>query len=752
MAEQPPRTASPGPGDAFPVLPDSRLEIRDLPSAIGAQDVEADGGEALDLKAILDQQRIQEIMDDFHALTGMVTAILDLEGNILEATGWQDLCTQFHRVHPATSRNCTESDLALARALKPGQYADYHCANGLRDVVTPLYIRGRHVGNIFTGQFFYDDDEVDEAFFVRQAGQHGFDREAYLAALRRIPRYSRETIGHLMSFLVRMTEHISRIGLANLELAEESRIRQEAESGLNDSRARLRAVVHAMPDLVWMKDPDGVYLLCNERFERFFGAPESEILGKRDADFLPPDQVAFFRRHDLRAMERGGPTMNIEEVTFAADGHVETLETVKTPICDEQGRISGVLGIGRDITARLQAERALRDNEARLREAQRLESIGRLAAGISHDLNNLLTPILGYAELAAMQVEAGDPQADAFAQIIYASERARDLVGQLTAFARKQTLEYRIVDVNAAVGRLEKLLRRSLRANITLQLDLAADTPPVRVDLGQLEQVIMNLALNAADSMPDGGTVRIETAAARADAARDPAMGPGPCAMLAVHDTGTGMDEATLGRIFEPFYSTKGELGTGLGLATVHGIVKQHGGEILVDSAPGRGTTFRMYLPAHAGGAAVGEEPAAVGANARPGRVAPEADVAVILLAEDNAAVRGLAATVLERQGYRVLAAASGEAALQRLDASGVAPDLLLTDMVMPGMSGKDLYDRLLEKHADLPVLYVSGYADMVFTVPDDGPRRERFLRKPFKTDDLVHLVRELVGARPRVG
>lgn len=745
---KPCRAGQPAAG-SFAAAPDPRLRIRSLPSppADSTPDGDPDRrGDGLDLKAIVDQQRIQEIMDDFHSLTGMVTAIVDLEGNVLEATGWQDLCTRFHRVHPATSASCTESDLALARAVAPGSYADYHCRNGLRDVVTPLYIRGRHVGNIFTGQFFYDDDEVDEELFIRQAREHGFDQEEYLAALRRIPRYSRETIGHLMSFLVKMTEHISRIGLANLELAEQARIRKEAETGWHDSRARLRALVHAMPDLVWMKDPDGVYLMCNRRFEELYGVPESGILGKTDADFVSPELAAFFRGHDRRAMERGGPTLNIEELTFA-DGHVETVETVKTPIRDADGHIGGVLGIGRDITARLQAEQALRENEARLRDAQRLESVGRLAAGIAHDLNNLLTPILGYADLVARQLGDGHPHADALAQIKYASERARDLVAQLTAFGRRQTLEYRTVDLNAAVGRLEKLLRRSFRADIHLHLDLAGETPPVRADLGQIEQVIMNLALNAADAMPGGGDLCIGTSAVPAPV--DGGGLPGPCAMLWVRDTGAGMDKETVARIFEPFFSTKGEMGTGLGLATVHGIVKQHSGEILVDSVPGRGTTFRVYLPAIAADQALPEPPAVDVPGFAAGDTSTAAAAAVILLAEDDEAVRCLATTLLEQQGYRVLGVASGECAWKLVQETGLSPDLLVTDMVMPGMSGQELHELVLSRLPDLPVLFMSGYSDLAYEAPQGGVCRRLLLHKPFTADDLVGMVRRLLRPSP---
>jgi PAS domain S-box-containing protein len=743
---------------------DPRLNIRSLP----ASKTEPDGKEHdqareaadfglkdLDLQSIVDRQHIQAIMDDFHALTGMVTAILDLKGNILQATGWQDLCTQFHRVHPATSQNCTESDLALAATLAPGQYADYHCKNGLRDVVTPLYIRNQHVGNIFTGQFFYEDDEVDFERFAEQARQSGFDVDDYLEALRKIPRYKRETIADLMRFLVRMTEHISQIGLANLELERESRIRQEAETGWQNSRARLRAMLHSIPDLVWLKDPDGIYLLCNRRFEQFFGAKSSDIVGKSDAEFLSPELVEFFRAHDRRAMARGVPTMNIEEVEFAADGHREILETIKTPIYDSEGRCMGVLGIGRDVTSRIEADQALRENEARLREAQRMEPIGRLAAGVSHDLNNLLTPIIGYAELLGDEFRPDDPQHTSVDHIIYAAERAQELVAQLLAFGRRQTLEYQVVDLNQAAHSVEKLLHRSLRANIQLRLDLDPKLPQIRADLGQIEQVIMNLALNAADAMPSGGDLRIETRARDAHQALEEASGPGPYAMLAVHDTGRGMDQETLAHVFEPFFSTKGELGTGLGLSTVHGIVKQHGGEVLVESAPACGSTFVVYVPAlreeNAGNAEPSSEAIpAESAAAAPSPAQASSAPAQILLVEDNQQVRGITTTLLERHGFDVQQAGSGEEALPLLERAEPAIELLITDIVMPGMSGRELYDRASKLRPELPVLFMSGFADQEISIAGQGQAREAFLPKPFKSHDLLSLVHRLLaqGAR----
>ena len=732
----------------FNILDDARLQVRTLPSPALDQETTESLGEEFDLKEVLDQQRIQAIMDDFHSLTGMVTAIVDLEGNILESTGWQELCTRFHRAHPVTSRYCTESDLALAETLEPGQYADYHCKNGLRDVVTPLYIRNHHVGNIYTGQFFYEDDAVDEARFIEQARRHGFAEEEYLEALRRIPRYSRETIAHLMGFLVRMTEHISQIGLKNLELARESRFRQAAESGWHDSRARLQAVIHSIPDLVWMKDPDGVYLLCNGRFEQFFGAPASDILGKTDADFLPPEQVAFFRDHDNRAMELDRPTMNIEEVKFASDGHREILETIKTPLRDENGNISGVLGIGRDISARMEAEQDLRENEEKLRDAQRMESIGRLAAGVSHDLNNLLTPILGYTEVLASGLGPESPHQETLAHISYAGGRAKELISQLVAFARKQTLQYRTVDLNGSARNLLKLLDHSLRPNINVRLELDDSLPHIRADEAQIEQVVMNLALNAVDAMPAGGDLVIATTANQAPDTLGDYREALPWVRLEVHDTGTGMDRETMSHIFEPFFSTKGKLGTGLGLATVHGIIKQHGGEVVVESEPGRGTSFLIYLPALEPN---GEQPPVEtleedGSDPVPSEPAESDGPATILVVEDDENVRCFATTILARKGYQVLSAGSSEEALSLIETLGTPIDLLLTDMVMPGISGQELCSRMMEVQPGLPVLFMSGYSDLDMSRDWECCPGEAFLSKPFLPEQLLSSINGLLA------
>ena len=318
----------------------------------------------IDLDAIINAEEIQSIMDEFWYLTHMTTAILDLKGRVIEATGWQDICTKFHRIHPKTAHNCTESDLFLAKDLKPGEYAGYKCKNGLWDVVTPLYIGTQHLGNIYIGQFFYDDEQIDEEFFIKQAAACGFDKDSYMDALRRVPKYNRETVNHLMRFLVKFSTYISRISFVNIQLEKEIRERRQAEDALKESETHLRTLLRTIPDLVWLKDHQGIYLFCNSRFESLFGAKEKDIMGKTDYDFVDKELADFFRKHDKMAMAKGNPSRNEEEVTFAEDGHREILETIKTPMYRSDGQLAGVLGIGRDITGRKRAEAARRESES----------------------------------------------------------------------------------------------------------------------------------------------------------------------------------------------------------------------------------------------------------------------------------------------------------------------------------------------------------------------------------------------------
>jgi PAS domain S-box-containing protein len=410
----------------------------------------------------------------------------------------------------------------------------------------------------------------------------------------------------------------------------------------------------------------------------------------------------------------------------------------------ERGPDGGALrasGTHLDITERKQAAEQQQTLEGLLAQSQKIESVGRLAGGVAHDLNNMLTPILGHCELLAEELPPDDPQQFGLLEIKRAAERSRDLVRQLLAFARKQTLEMKILDLNMVIQDFEMMLRRTLHENIAIDYALEPELPSVRGDAVQLQQILLNLSVNGQDAMPDGGRLSIATHLRRVHAGA-PVPGdivaPGTYVVLTVHDTGVGMDRATRERVFEPFFTTKDlGRGTGLGLSTVHGIVQQHEGQIQVESAVGRGTTFTVYFAAQ-------PEPAPPAASAVLAAGHPQAS-GTILLAEDQPQVKHLCVLVLTRAGYDVLAAESAAEALALSARHAGAIDLLLTDVVLPDVNGRSLYEQLVRKRPSLRVIYMSGYTTDVISshgVLDEGLS---YLQKPFDGDGLKAKVREVL-------
>ena len=388
--------------------------------------------------------------------------------------------------------------------------------------------------------------------------------------------------------------------------------------------------------------------------------------------------------------------------------------------------------------SRKPAESARR-TEDQLRQAQRMEAIGRLAGGIAHDFNNLLTAIQGHVQLLMDALPADHAATVDAAEIKKAAERAAALTGQLLAFSRRQALQTKIVDVNAVILDMEKLLRRVISENIEFVTRLADDLGPIRADPGQIEQVIMNLVVNARDAMPNGGEIVIQTSNVELDATylgQRLGGNPGPHVLLSVSDTGIGMDRETQAHIFEPFFTTKpAGKGTGLGLATVYGIVKQSGGHIYVYSEPGRGTTFKVYLPIVAG-----EENVLPRA---PRQIAAAGGGETVLVVEDETTVRGLARRILESRGFRVLEASTGEDALRLLTHNAEPIHLLLTDMVMPDMGGHTLWERLASVRPNTRVVFMSGYSGYDVERIGALPKGASFLEKPFTPDALVGIVRK---------
>jgi PAS domain S-box-containing protein len=511
----------------------------------------------------------------------------------------------------------------------------------------------------------------------------------------------------------------------------------------DESRRLQSAALDAAADAIVITDLHGCIEWINPAFTALTGYSAAEALGRHHRDLVRSDQQdpAFYTI--LWDTILDGRTWRGELINRHKDGSLYPLVEVITPICNSVGAITHFVAIQQDLTER-------RRLETHLRQTQRMESVGQLASGIAHDFNNLLTVINGVSDLLLEQVRADDPIRADIGEIRDAGTRAATLTRQLLAFSRQQILEPQVINLNTAITGMESLLQRLIGEDVALVIVPAPGLENVAADPGQIEQVVTNMVVNSRDAMPEGGKITIETQNVTIDETfvqqHDMEMHPGAYVLLAVTDSGVGMSEATRARIFEPFFTTKGpEQGTGLGLSTAYGIIKQSHGFIWVYSEPGIGTTFKIYLPQVAD---------SVVAALRDTPTESVSGTETILLVEDNAGLRKLATRLLEPVGYTVLPAASAEEALQLLGLHEdqvhllVSPvDLLLTDVVMPGMSGQKLAERLAATHPTMKVLYMSGYTDDTTVRHGVLQAQMAFLSKPFTRESLLRKVREVLDA-----
>ncbi|HWN12144.1 MAG TPA: PAS domain S-box protein [Pyrinomonadaceae bacterium] len=498
---------------------------------------------------------------------------------------------------------------------------------------------------------------------------------------------------------------------------------------------RLATAVEQTGDSIMITDSDGFIEYVNPAFERITGFSKKEAVGQNPRVIKSGKNDPAIYRDLWDTITRGDVWVG-QLINRKKDGTEFTERVTISGVRDKSGTIVNYIAVKQDISD-------VRQLEEQLRQSQKLEAIGILAGGIAHDFNNLLTVILGYGDLTLKRLNEEDPLHRNISEANKAAARAAGLTRQLLAFSRKQVLQPRILTLNAVVSELEKMLRRLIGEDIGFRTVLDPELGSVRADPGQIEQIIMNLAVNARDAMPKGGKLTIETKNVYLDedyAKKHIAVVPGSYVMLAVSDTGMGMDEPTQARIFEPFFTTKESgKGTGLGLSTVYGIVKQSGGNIWVYSEVGRGTTFKIYLPRVDEGAQEVERSAETDGAMQGSET--------VLVAEDEEAVRALARQVLEIYGYHVLEAANGGAALLICERHKEPIDLLITDVVMPEMSGRELADRLAQLRPDMKVLFMSGYTDNAIVhqgVLDEGAN---FIQKPFPTEALARKVRNVLDA-----
>jgi PAS domain S-box-containing protein len=518
-------------------------------------------------------------------------------------------------------------------------------------------------------------------------------------------------------------------------IAEELRraneeLHRRTAAQLGEYRSKLALIIDSSEDAILSKDLNGMITSWNRGAEHIYGYTAEEVIGRHISLLTPgdrPDEISGI----LEKIARGETIEHYESVRLTKDGRHLNVSISVSPLRDAAGEIIGASAIARDVTAQKRAE-------GQLRQSQKMEAIGRLAGGVAHDFNNVLAIINACTEFLRDRIDPVSEPSRYVENIKKAIERGSSLTKQLLAFSRSSAVQLRVLDVNERLRDISKLLRPLLGEDVEILIVPKAASAIVEADPGQLDQIVLNLAVNARDAMPRGGKFILETGTVRLDegfAEQHQAITPGKYVLLAVSDTGTGMDEATISRIFEPFFTTKAVgKGTGLGLATVYGIVKQSAGLIMVYSEPGAGTTFKIYLPSADHKIGLASKPEAE-------TVSPKREGTTILLVEDDEIMRGLTRQLLQEHGYSVVEANDGKSALEWIQSHPGAVDLLLTDVVMRHMSGPELVERLSASHPTLKVVYMSGYTGELIAEREVLKRGITLLEKPFTRTALLNTI-----------
>ena len=549
------------------------------------------------------------------------------------------------------------------------------------------------------------------------------------SGITRVETEWRHKKGHLINVLLRLVPmdkndisrgYVSRIQDITLEKQYER------------ERDILVSAVENTQDSVFVMDNEGDIIYVNPEFEKLTGYSASEVMHQNPRILNSgSDEDSRIYQEMMQTMKSGKPWKG-RVCNRKKDGTLYTGDVLVTPVKNHDGEIENFVSVKRDITEQLRIEEDNRKLEEQFFQTQKEESIGRLAGGIAHDLNNLLSPILGYSEMLIDDADQNETRQKRIIQIYEAGERARKMVKQLLTFSRKQDLEFQLVDLNTIITNFVPLLRRTIKENINLEMDLNPSLPPVNVDTGKIEQILMNLVVNSQDSMPRGGVLKIRTN-------RDCSSRP-PLVSLSVTDTGCGISREDLEKIFEPFFSTKGNKGTGLGLANVQRIIKQHKGEVEVSSTLNSGTVVTISLPS----------------AEKTGQLAECGDSQAwelqnsgcntVLLVEDDKQVREVTSSMLDQHGFQVLQAESAESALKMASEQKESIQLLLTDMVLPGKNGLELYRHLVQDNPDLSVLFMSGYMDISGEDEYKSFKNADFIQKPLLMNELLQKVYQLSG------
>ncbi len=702
---------------------------------------------------LVDIDTLRRIFEKFTEATGFTIGFLDHpEMNILISSGWRRICTELHRSHPDSLENCLRSNKHLLNQLDdPSKVIVEACDNGLVDCAIPIIIDGKHIASLATGQLFLEKPDMEK--FRKQAIAFGFEQEEYLEEVRNIPVISEDYLKKVTDFLGEIAQNISEQGYINLTMKKEAFLLEEevarrklVEKGLIQSEEKYRFLVENMTDAIWTVDLEFTINYVSNSIQKILGYTPDEIKQIPPEKLIEDDSLRYLR--DLLTERVVGEralgiindqTVVVEIQEFCKDGTLKWVECTLKPIRGSSDEIVGVFGVSRDISLRKKAEDERSVLQGRLTMAQKMESLGRLAGGVAHDFNNLLTVIQGHSEIALEELSPDDKFYNSFHQIHKAAGDSASLTHQLLAFARKQVVQSKVLDLNETVESMLKMLTRLIGEHIELVWKPNSSLWPSRVDPRQIDQILANLCVNSRDSITGIGRIIIETKNVTMDRDFCHTRGfgvPGDYVVLSVIDDGCGIEEKDIKHVFEPFFTTKeADFGTGLGLATVYGIAKQNSGFADLVSTVGKGTCFNVYLPR-----SVDEE---VERQPTSSTELPRGHGETIFLVEDENVVLETTRILLEKLGYKVLAAGLPRDAIRFIKSFDGEIHLLLTDLIMPEMNGRELGALLARIKPDMKYLYMSGYSADIIAGHDVSKAGMLFLQKPFSIRELAGKVKE---------
>lgn len=681
---------------------------------------------------LVDITQVRQLLETHHTLTGMAYGVFDTGERNLIAVGWQDICLQFHRVHPVSCAYCRESDASIKERLHDfaGDFLEYRCKNGMIDVAMPIVIDGEHMATFFTGQFFYDDNRPDPEYFRIQSSALGFDTDGYLAALERVPVFSRDFIHNNMLFLRNMVNVLVRCGFDNLKLTREIEERRRAEKALRESEEIQRRFLENMPaGCIWM-DIDGNIEYINKYLVEVFGYTLNEI---------PTLQVLF--AHIFPDPEQRQRAHAAHIGTFFRQKKTGTLpESLETRITRKDGTIRQVIvnahPIGNRILAVLTDITEREHIRHELLKAQKLESLGILAGGIAHDFRNILTAINSHISIAEISLEPSSKVHQSLEIAKIASLRATELTRRLISFTKGDPLARKKISARRMIGELVSisLQRHDIRWETTFE-DTLDD---IEADEGQIGQVFNNIIVNAMQSMPNGGTLSVRAGNTTPDECKAMELPPGPFIKISIADEGFGIAEEDQKRIFDPYFTTKSH-GNGLGLASCHSIVTKHGGRILLSSAVGSGSTFTIYLPSLGHSLKDGHDRQTI--PIQPG------ENGAILVMDDDAMIRSHVADMLHQLGYRSTLCTDGREAVtlcREAREKGVPFAAVVMDLQIPGGMGGD--------EASRHILKDDSRARLIISSASNHPILERYadygfaavLPKPYTVGQLAKVLESM--------